>query len=332
MTGFTTSRLPEHAFAVDTSTTLDRLLHQVSNPPLAGMSCTSTNINAIWNDTPACFVTGADDTAPMMNERVAIGGTAQETYEEEISRAYLALSPDYQRLVTIAVDHGDIVEEYGATSPQAMMVREMYAAAMFEGACNGARLPPLDPLIAMPHGSKEDLMDGVMPFSEFLNRETDEAYLAFVNVCDSIDPDLMAVAKAKSSPDVYTERQMSGPEWDEPKQLEVAKFDKLEAKSDILADDPSIKGMHICDSTCGPVKINVTTKATSSSAMLAACNAATKPSASIIPRPTTTSPQSRATNLCALARRSEGFVANTIAPETCKVPTFKASSVRANNA
>ena len=31
---------------------------------------------------------------------------------------------------------------------------------------------------------------------------------------------------------------MSGPEWDEPKQLEIAKFERLKAKCDIAADEP----------------------------------------------------------------------------------------------
>ena len=42
---------------------------------------------------------------------------------------------------------------------------------------------------------------------------------------------------------------MSGPEWDTPKQLEVAKINRLNAKTDIAADDPSIKGMQVCEFT-----------------------------------------------------------------------------------
>ena len=52
----------------------------------------------------------------------------------------------------------------------------------------------------------------------------------------------------KSSPDTYTEREMSGPEWDEPKQLEIAKFRKLDAMREVAADDPTIKHLKVVES------------------------------------------------------------------------------------
>jgi hypothetical protein len=52
---------------------------------------------------------------------------------------------------------------------------------------------------------------------------------------------ISAAAKVKSSPDIYTEREMSGPQWDEHKQLERDKFRKLDAYREVAADDPSIK-------------------------------------------------------------------------------------------
>eukprot|EP00966_Prymnesium_polylepis_P135474 3131545-Prymnesium_polylepis.1 len=54
-------------------------------------------------------------------------------------------------------------------------------------------------------------------------------------------------SKAKSSPDIFTERQMRGARWDEPKQLEINKIKKMQAKIDICADDPSIKGIPVID-------------------------------------------------------------------------------------
>ena len=57
----------------------------------------------------------------------------------------------------------------------------------------------------------------------------------------------MALSKAKTSPDIFSERQMRGPEWDTPKELELAKVKRLDAKRDIAADDPSIRGMQICE-------------------------------------------------------------------------------------
>ena len=35
--------------------------------------------------------------------------------------------------------------------------------------------------------------------------------------------------------------EMTGKEWDEPKQLEVAKFERLNAKRDVAADDPAVQ-------------------------------------------------------------------------------------------
>ena len=57
--------------------------------------------------------------------------------------------------------------------------------------------------------------------------------------------DIVAVSKAEKAPDIYTERQMRHPEWDTPKQLEIAKIERLGAKRDVAADDPSIKGMPV---------------------------------------------------------------------------------------
>ena len=34
---------------------------------------------------------------------------------------------------------------------------------------------------------------------------------------------------------------MRGPEWDMPKQLEIAKIERLQAKTDVAADDPSVE-------------------------------------------------------------------------------------------
>jgi hypothetical protein len=59
---------------------------------------------------------------------------------------------------------------------------------------------------------------------------------------------IAAAAKVKSSPDTYTEREMSGSEWDEPKQLEIAKFRKLDAKREVAADDPTIKHLKVVES------------------------------------------------------------------------------------
>ena len=56
-----------------------------------------------------------------------------------------------------------------------------------------------------------------------------------------------AVSKAKTAPDIYGEREMSGPEWDEPKQIEVETLRKMGAFEPIAADDPKIKGWRVVD-------------------------------------------------------------------------------------
>ena len=58
---------------------------------------------------------------------------------------------------------------------------------------------------------------------------------------DSLNMTISAAAKVKSSPDIYTEREMSGPQWDAPKQLDCDKFQKLDAYREVAADDPGIK-------------------------------------------------------------------------------------------
>ena len=58
---------------------------------------------------------------------------------------------------------------------------------------------------------------------------------------------ISAVAKAKTSPDIYGERQMLGPEWDEPKQIEVSTLRNMGAFESIAADDPKVKGWRVVD-------------------------------------------------------------------------------------
>ena len=58
---------------------------------------------------------------------------------------------------------------------------------------------------------------------------------------------LMMVSKAKTAPDIYGEREMTGPEWDEPKDIEVAALYRTGAVHEILANDPKIKGWKVVD-------------------------------------------------------------------------------------
>jgi hypothetical protein len=56
----------------------------------------------------------------------------------------------------------------------------------------------------------------------------------------AFDEEIAAAVKAKSSPDDFTERQMRGAEWDEPKMSEINKMKRLGAKVDVAADDPKV--------------------------------------------------------------------------------------------
>ena len=56
-----------------------------------------------------------------------------------------------------------------------------------------------------------------------------------------------ALAKARTSPDIYSEKQMTGPEWDEPKSVEVSTLLRMGAMTKIRADDPKISGWKVVD-------------------------------------------------------------------------------------
>ena len=94
-------------------------------------------------------------------------------------------------------------------------MREVYAAAAVAAACIGIAIPRLvqeaisvidEPL----HVSVDDMFDASFDGGRIYNlgRGYDGAY----------GPDIACSAKkSTSNPDILTERQMRGPEWDEPK-------------------------------------------------------------------------------------------------------------------
>ena len=50
-------------------------------------------------------------------------------------------------------DYDDIVDELGPTSPQALLARELYAAAVFDAAQHQVLLPPLEPMLSTASGA-----------------------------------------------------------------------------------------------------------------------------------------------------------------------------------
>ena len=164
---------------------------------------------------------------------------------EELGVAFAALEPELQRAACIMADYDEVVAELGVDSPQALMVREVYAAQMVEAARAGLKPRALEPLL-----TGLDFSDTTREIFTPIDGMFDEKYdgCVLMQAHDSMPDDLAALAKAKTSPDIFTERQMCGPEFDEPKCKEINSFYRLGAVEDVLADDPRIKGKPVCDS------------------------------------------------------------------------------------
>ena len=154
---------------------------------------------------------------------------------EHILDGFDALEECLQRVIMIMCDHDESTVKHGATAPETAMLRSVYAAAMVEAARLGHAAPPLDPLFA-PLIAQEGA--SLCTFDEMFDEAHDGVLFSTSNL--GCDPTIIAAAKAKTSPHIFSERQMRGPRWDTPKQLEIAKMDRLNAKIDIAADDPRI--------------------------------------------------------------------------------------------
>ena len=157
---------------------------------------------------------------------------------DEIHSEFDALGTGLQRCAMLVADHDDAIAEFGHTAPQTRFIREVYAAAAVAAASEGTPVAALEPLFhgtSMEPGRTHELAALEDVFHEKFDG------LLFSLPDDSLNATISAAAKVKSSPDIYTEREMSGPQWDEPKQLERDKFRKLDAYREVAADDPSIK-------------------------------------------------------------------------------------------
>jgi hypothetical protein len=108
------------------------------------------------------------------------------------------------------------------------MLRKIYAAATVEAAKLGHAAPPLDPLFA-PLMALSDAT--LSTYDEMFDEKYDG--IIFSAPAFDCDPTIVAAAKAKTSPHIFSERQMRGARWDTPKQLEIAKMDRLGAKIDV---------------------------------------------------------------------------------------------------
>ena len=174
----------------------------------------------------------------MLNRAVLAGVVHGDGDEVQFREEFDSMDLSLQQAAMISADHSTMCDEYGSTSPQAKCAREIYAAHGLAAAQVGKVIPFLDPL----YHTHDDSNRVVAP-SDMFDDEFSSHIMLSSRGC--LPPDIMAAAKAKSSPLDYTEREMTGPEWDPPKDSEVAKLKRMESVSEIAADDPSIKHMKV---------------------------------------------------------------------------------------
>ena len=161
--------------------------------------------------------------------------------EKELRASYDSASHEMQRALMIAADVDQVSVELGSTSPQAILLRELYAVNAVDAAMHGHVVPYLEPTVSALWS------DQACPLGDIFDER--ESGNLFQSHDAHFGNELFALSKAKSSPDIFSERQMKGAEWDTPKELELAKIKRLNAVEEIAADDPSIKGMQICQFT-----------------------------------------------------------------------------------
>jgi hypothetical protein len=166
-------------------------------------------------------------------------------YAAGVRGEYEMLLTEEQRAVGIMADHAEISVAYGFNSPQAKCARNVYAANMAASAMRGIRLPKLEPLAT-------SILDPSIsaPPSEVFDERYDGGGLFDIggSFSGGFGADVVGAAKAKANPDMMTERQMTGPQWDEPKALEVQSIlYKLGAAEKVPADDPRVAGMRVVD-------------------------------------------------------------------------------------
>ena len=217
--GFNASspRMPSEALTVITEHGAERLIDRATIDFVSRLSASSV---------------AADELAAFVNE---------------IETEFVTLEPRVQRCAMIMADHDDAIAEFGRVAPQTKFMRELYAAAAVDAACHGTPVAPLEPHyrgLACVLGEVPRELH--VPLDDIFDCEHDDVLFSLPD--NSIDCSITAAAKVKSSPDTYTEREMSGTEWDEPKQLEIAKFKRLGAKRDVAADAPEVKHLRPVES------------------------------------------------------------------------------------
>ena len=202
-----------HARALESFTPTDGLSSSSSLAMAAFADATHAPLMAGWSHEECTSISTADD------------------YADHISAAYSSLEDVAKRAVCLALDYDDISYELGSTSPQACMARELYAAAAFGAASVGVQVTPIEPTYTCDGGEHR--------LADIFDSKFDNCTVTFAHG-DAADFAVAGLAKKKSTPDILTQREMSGREWDEPKSLEVAKLERRGAMIWVPADDPSV--------------------------------------------------------------------------------------------
>ena len=104
--------------------------------------------------------------------------------------------------------------------------------------------PPLEPVLsafgALPRSrrSTPEFHTALCGLPSIFDSEHDGRLFAYDT--RGINETIICAAKKKSSPEIFSEREMRGREWDAPKQVEMGKLDRLGAMTPIAADDPML--------------------------------------------------------------------------------------------
>ena len=120
--------------------------------------------------------------------------------------------------------------------------RNAYAVDVLQAARHGVTLPPFAPFATMSSGLMGGICDEILQHSGEGYDDRYDGCLMHLAPCD-LDLSIACLAKSKSSPDIYSERQMRGPEWDESKSIEVKALEDMGAFEWVLENDPRIVGM-----------------------------------------------------------------------------------------
>jgi hypothetical protein len=87
------------------------------------------------------MVSLAHDLADQRGEMLLVAG------EVELRCEYDDAPSELQRAMVIAADAAQVANDLGSTSPQAKLIRELYAANAAVAALDGVRVPYLEPLV-----------------------------------------------------------------------------------------------------------------------------------------------------------------------------------------